>query len=411
MEKQTIYKKDYLRREVVADFNNYQSLNSYHTAKDGGYYKAIYAEKEKQEESKRLFGIELEFNVIERGNVTRENIVPYLNNNLYCYTERDSSLCNGIELISNAQTLKVWKLKKNYIKRVFDNIKDYAEFTRDTGLHIHINKSSLGKTKEQQNKVINNIILIVENFNNELTTLAGRGATSYCNRLSNNFSLNYSTDNIDKVKNNDRYYQVNNLNNNTLEFRLFKSTFDVNKIMAFIEIVNNICEFAKSRELNKLTWIRLTTKHSYKELMQQVINIQSQHEFINNTLKLRIEENERNKENFAKYKIQAKELKKFKAFVLENYKTIKAIKIVLNDNQRVLVGDVLRDLKVIYNEFNTLYNTINEQLSNYNVIDFRYYGKSYKLYNINAEYFDMLYKAFDTLVKTKEFDYMIGGTE
>ena len=81
---------------------------------------------------------------------------------------------------------------------------------------------------------------------------------------------------VKRVKNRrrgDRYIAINNTNTNTVEFRMFSSTKSYETLMATLEMVNNIVNIAKYKNIDGLTWANLVNYQS------------SKNEFLNNYVK------------------------------------------------------------------------------------------------------------------------------
>ena len=118
--------------------------------------------------------------------------------------------------------------------------------TSTCGLHIHVNRNSLGETQDEQELVIGHVLLFVELHWNELLKF------SRCSEYSmNRWAARYVYEKtgreiLDKAKkgNNGRYTAVNLMNWATIEFRLFRGTLKYNTLIAALELVNAICDVA-----------------------------------------------------------------------------------------------------------------------------------------------------------------------
>lgn len=178
----------------------------------------------------------------------------------FCVFERDGSLSNdGIEVISNPFTT-------SWLYENLDMIKDMLKVINnngysncgDTGLHIHANREQLTQgTTLSEDEVIDNILLIMETFQDELIDFSRRSYSSL-----NEWSSFLTSDNEDvnlnmiKCRKSDcrRYRALNLCNDDTVEFRLFNSTTDLKELVASIELVDRLIELAKSNNLDGLTW-------------------------------------------------------------------------------------------------------------------------------------------------------------
>ena len=145
--------------------------------------------------------------------------------------------------------------------------------TSTCGLHIHVNRSSLGETQDEQELVIGHILLFVELHWNELLKFSRRSEYSM-NRWAARYGYEKTGREIlDKAKkgNNGRYAAVNLMNWATIEFRLFRGTLKHNTLIAAIEFVNEICDLAinlTEEEIQKLSWSEFVETIEAPELIQ-----------------------------------------------------------------------------------------------------------------------------------------------
>ena len=127
------------------------------------------------------------------------------------------------------------------------------------GLHVHINRSSLGDTPEQREDTIARILFFVENHWNELLRFSRRTgkqmekwAARY-GRKDDPKAVLHSA----KVSENGRYTCVNLNCVDTIEFRMFRGTLKYNTLIATLQIVDRICDvalFLSDEEVQNLTW-------------------------------------------------------------------------------------------------------------------------------------------------------------
>lgn len=173
--------------------------------------------------------------------------------------ERDGSLSNGFEIITHPMTMGY--LKSN----AMDKFKDMCEFLTEIGyssepsscgLHFHVSKKALKTSQRSQDEVIDNIVLIVETFKEEIYKFARRSSNRYSRYLTESSDLvTLKTVKIKKQKSRDeRYDAVNLTNRNTIEFRFFRGTLNFETLMASFEFVNNVVNIAKYREIDGLRW-------------------------------------------------------------------------------------------------------------------------------------------------------------
>ena len=144
--------------------------------------------------------------------------------------------------------------------------------TSTCGLHVHVNRDSLGENSDEQDEVISRILYFVEHHWNELLKFSRRSEYAM-----SRWAARYGYENspkaiMDKAKKNcGRYVAVNLCNYHTIEFRLFRGTLKYNTLIATLELVNKICEVAlsyKDDEMSKLSWSEFVSRINESELIQ-----------------------------------------------------------------------------------------------------------------------------------------------
>ncbi|MBR3462061.1 MAG: zinc-binding protein, partial [Clostridiales bacterium] len=145
--------------------------------------------------------------------------------------------------------------------------------TSTCGLHIHVNRNSLGETHDEQELVISHILFFVETHWAELLRFSRRSEYSM-----NRWAARYGYDKtgreiLDKAKkgNNGRYAAVNLMNYSTIEFRMFRGTLKHNTLIAALELVNEICDLAMhltEDDIAKMSWSEFVESIEAPELIQ-----------------------------------------------------------------------------------------------------------------------------------------------
>ena len=118
-----------------------------------------------------FMGVELE---IDNGGEDSDNAGELLmlanRNSEHIYCKHDGSISNGFEIVSHPMTLEYHTNNMNWLD-IFESAvsMEYRSHQTSTcGLHVHVNRSALGETAEQQEDVISRIVYFVENHWNEL---------------------------------------------------------------------------------------------------------------------------------------------------------------------------------------------------------------------------------------------------
>lgn len=181
---------------------------------------------------------------------------------LFVY-EYDSSLTNGVEIISRPCSYAFWTSPETVekLEKGLDYLREqgaYLEQPDTNGLHIHISRKffEYGGGKVASTNAYQGIDWLFQKFQTEIEKVGGREYTEYCasktdqlrNNLENNWVLNQN--NVDteikctlkkggEVPCGDHHVAVT-MSGNTIEARVFKSTTDYKKVLAYIELMRNM---------------------------------------------------------------------------------------------------------------------------------------------------------------------------
>ena len=220
------------------------------------------------------FGIELE---VEAGNYTTcMEMSNILHDNMNDFTvyERDGSLNDGFEIITNPFDLKFYKHEgKDLLINMLDLLKENKFKSHDTsscGYHIHVGRQGLGDSYHNRINNIKKINIVTEFFAPQLTTLSRRTA----DRL--NHWAKFSSADIDREdltlerlelihQNNKGRYSALNLNNeSTIEFRIFRGTLKHETFLATFELIYNLCSYCIENDITDLKELDFYTIATYK---------------------------------------------------------------------------------------------------------------------------------------------------
>lgn len=225
-------------------------------------------------DSNRYFGVELEIDGAGKDDDYAEELLDMANmREDHIYIKTDGSLDDGMEIVSHPMSIEYHK------DFCWEDIMHHAvglgyrsHQTSTCGLHVHVNRDSLGKNREEQDEVISRILYFVEHHWNEMLKFSRRSEYAM-----NRWAARYGYENspkaiMDKAKKNyGRYVAVNLCNYHTIEFRLFRGTLKYNTLIATIELVNKICDIALSYtddEMSKLSWSEFMAEITEPELIQ-----------------------------------------------------------------------------------------------------------------------------------------------
>ena len=200
------------------------------------------------------FELELDNIMVENQDSFRENLAKILFSQSYCQhyiVEKDPSLFNGVELISQPHTIEVMRefLTANMTDLLSKLNQKEVELQNDmtrcrAAFHIHISKKVFGSTLEAQIQSISKFWYILSQNWIKMLKVFGREDYVKCNypepRLTKEKAIEKVTYELspDVDKDTVRRYQAVNLRNyNTVEFRAAQASLDINRIIAEIELI------------------------------------------------------------------------------------------------------------------------------------------------------------------------------
>lgn len=224
----------------------------------------------------RFFGIELEIDEGGERSSPAEEILSIANKDhelIYC--KHDGSLDRGFEIVTHPMTLAFHQESMPW-KSILESARSlgYRSHQANTcGLHIHVSRSALGADADQQDAVIARILYFFERHWEELLKFSRRTAYQL-NRWAARYGYKEQPiDILDHVKKNyvGRYTCVNLVNEETVEFRIFRGTLKYNTLIATLQMVNRICDvalFMSDEELKALSWTSFVSGIEQPELIQ-----------------------------------------------------------------------------------------------------------------------------------------------
>ena len=225
--------------------------------------------------SSRYFGVELEIDGAGKDSDNADELLLIANKDAErVYIKGDGSLDDGLEIVTHPMTLNYHKgfcWQEVMSKAIALGYRSHQ--TNTCGLHVHVNRSCLGETQEEQELVISHILFFVEKHWPELLKFSRRSEYSM-NRWSSRYGYEKTgKDILEKAKkgNLGRYAAVNLCNYATVEFRLFRGTLKRNTFIAALELVDYICDIAMTMtedEIASLSWSEFVSQISELELIQ-----------------------------------------------------------------------------------------------------------------------------------------------
>ena len=183
-----------------------------------------------------------------------QNTGKALETKMYCM--HDGSLSNGIEFATMPCSLEYHKQMP--YKKMFEYLDANGYKAHDTatcGLHIHANRTYLGKTELMQQLTVSKILYILEKFNDEICVIARRDGR-YSQFVGNGKNETSVVELYNKYKNKDKYVALNLKHDDTIEFRCFKGTLKYETYILTLEFVKCIIDYAKSINIEEVELIK-----------------------------------------------------------------------------------------------------------------------------------------------------------
>lgn len=233
-----------------------------------------------KENDKLLLGVELEVN--SKGNEyvdTDElndiagDLFNYVPKN-FIGIEEDGSIDNGFEIITQPASFEFHTSIKKEYSAAFRRLLESDMRSHNTnccGLHIHFNRDYFAGNEDLYTT---RLLYLVEKFWEEITKFSRRTNYSinrWCSRY-NGTPEQMIKESKDGVLG--RYYAINLLNENTIEFRIFRGTLKLNTFIASLQLVETmvkVCKNATSiEELQDLRWEDLLKYDEIKSYWEEV---------------------------------------------------------------------------------------------------------------------------------------------
>lgn len=214
-------------------------------------------------DGKKFLGIEMEFHSCGESNERADKIIGDLNKIIYA--KHDGSLRNGMEFVTHPCTPQFHLSNIDYDK-FFKRVQGLnGKSTANSGLHIHVNRNFFKGENE-----IAKIIRFVENNFDTLMFFACR--TDEDSKWCRKYGLRVKElpkiyDEAKSAK--EKYRSINLCPRDTIEFRMFRSTQDVERVHAYIQFVDVVTDLANMDSIRYIGWsniARVAKNKKYVEL-------------------------------------------------------------------------------------------------------------------------------------------------
>lgn len=209
-------------------------------------------------------GVELEVDEGGENNTEVAKILNILNkNDLFAYCSHDSSLSHGFEIITQPATLTYHNSIKHIYKEVFDKLISDGYVSHDTstcGLHIHFNRDFYADDEELY---ITRLLYLIDKFWDDIVRISRRNQRKMYYTKKVDMPVDTYVSKTNKSGNHDyHYYAINLINQETIEFRMFRGTLKVDTFLATLQFVNNCIIVAKTKsaeEIQRMSFEELIT--------------------------------------------------------------------------------------------------------------------------------------------------------
>lgn len=216
------------------------------------------------------FGVELETDYYKDRDGAAEDLAAICQNDSLFWLENDSSLEDGIEIISQPCTLDYHLTMFPWwdIQKIVGKHGGKSHETTTCGLHIHFNRSFFGRLQYLPQV---KLIYLFEKFWDELVVFSRRDPHSLEHNAKKYGRPLFDCAARKKVRELHldfyRYQAVNIRPSATIEIRIFRGTLEVPTILASIELTDFLVRLVattSTRKLQALTWAKAKEAMSNK---------------------------------------------------------------------------------------------------------------------------------------------------
>lgn len=244
------------------------------------------------------FGVELECEPRRNGapkmdaDELSDRIDEIAGDRVYC--KSDASLSRGLEIVTHPGTLAhhMYVMHWRQIQRTCEKAGFRSHDTENSGLHVHVGREQLGSTDAERDETIRKVQVLFVMYAAELTRFSRRtrsrldewasfrsfGVSPESIRATDGDTLatwaSSSVPTFESGYHDRRYTAVNLMNLATVEIRIFRGTLKRDTLIAAIQLVSNVFEYAMAHtwdELRTSTWADVAACKPYKEIVGYMI--------------------------------------------------------------------------------------------------------------------------------------------
>lgn len=244
------------------------------------------------------FGVELECEPRRNGapkmdaDELSDRIDEIASDRVYC--KSDCSLSHGLEIVTHPGTLAhhMYVMHWRQIQRTCEKAGFRSHDTENSGLHVHVGRAQLGSTDAERDETIRKVQVLFVMYAAELTRFSRRtrsrldewasfrsfGVSPESIRATDGDTLaawaRSSVPTFEDDYHQQRYTAVNLMNRATVEIRIFRGTLKRDTLIAAIQLVSNVFEYAMDHTWDAIrtsTWADVAAYKPHKEIVGYMI--------------------------------------------------------------------------------------------------------------------------------------------
>jgi hypothetical protein len=205
------------------------------------------------DDSSVYYGIELE---VDKFTLLEEAIQFFAPTSVPYWIEEDRSVSDGFEMVFHPRTLSSWQEFEQPLQSITTKLRSFGGKSFNTttcGIHVHRSKEDLSTLD------LCKLIAAMVRLQGKIVRIAQRRSERYAsfNKWDihpDNASITYTKYKEGDLEK-DRYVALNLKNSNTIEFRVFKGTLNVDTILAYIEFCDAfVCWCKEASVMSIFTW-------------------------------------------------------------------------------------------------------------------------------------------------------------
>ena len=159
---------------------------------------------------------------------------------LHAYLKEDGSLSNGFEIVTHPHTFKAMReLWTDYFYNPVRNLSSYK--SGQCGLHVHIGRDGLTAAHIRR-------MVVFLNAPENLPFVE-----EVAQRKSNNYSQIKRKTPMNALDCEDRYEALNLRNSETVELRIFRGSYRLDRVLKALDFADSLVEFTRDRSYKELT--------------------------------------------------------------------------------------------------------------------------------------------------------------